>query len=141
LEDDEMSENINTNETEATACEKYTLAYAMDMIERIALDKEHILMSLQTIIALENEGTPCGGSADKSAEAAMQIVKCRETTNQKLIEFYANVVEDLKPRQTAQEAELRREFLDFVKEVTATADHRSGLPDFEGIWKTVYLNK
>ena len=136
-----MSENINTNETEAAVCEKYTLAYAMDMIERIALDKEHILLSLQTIVALENEGTPCGGSADKSAEAAMQIVKCRETTNQKLIDFYAHMVEDLKPRQTAYEAEMRQEFLNFVSNVTENADHRVGLPDFEGIWKTVYLNK
>ena len=90
-----MSENINTNETEAAVCEKYTLAYAMDMIERIALDKEHILLSLQTIIALENEGTPCGGSADKSAEAAMQIVKCRETTNQQLLKLYEKMYDDM----------------------------------------------
>ena len=151
LEDEKMSEIINTNET--VVCEKYTLAYAMDMLEKIFSDKEHILLALNTIVALDNEGTPCGGSADKAAEAAMEIVKCRETTNQKLIEFYSKMVDDIKKDMSENKKaeplseayrKSRAEFLKFVQETTiATAGASIGpspakLPDFEKLWHTLY---
>jgi hypothetical protein len=150
LEEEKMSENINTNEIEAQVCEKYNLAYAMDMLEKILEDKEHILLALNTIVALDNEGTPCGGSADKAAMAAMEIVKSREATNQKLIDFYSKMVDDIKKEQRKTELlsesdrQNRAEFLKFVQETTiATAGASIGpspakLPDFEDLWKLLY---
>ena len=154
MEEEKMSENINTNEIEAPVCEKYTIAYAMDMLEKILEDKEHILLALNTIVALDNEGTPCGGSADKAAMAAMEIVKCRETTNQKLIEFYSKMVDDIKKEASEKkkteplsesDRQNRAEFLKFVQETTiATAGASKGnnaptkLPDFEKLWQMLY---
>lgn len=46
------------------------------------------------------EATPeQGGSADEMAKAAADIVRCRETTNQKLIAFYEKMADDCKPPQ------------------------------------------
>ena len=156
VEEEKMNENINTNEIEAPVCEKYTIAYAMEMIEKILEDKEHILLALKTLVALDNEGTPCGGSADKPAMAAMEIVKCRETTNQRLIEFYSKMVDDIK-KETAENKKSepmsesdrlsRAEFLKFVQATTvatagASKGHNPGeLPDFESLWQTLYVIK
>ena len=156
VEEEKMSENINTNEIEAPVCEKYTIAYALERIERILEDKEHILLALNTLVALDNEGTPCGGSADKPAMAAMEIVKCRETTNQKLIEFYSNMVDDIKKEASEKkkteplsesDRQNRAEFLKFVQDTTvatagASMGHNPGdLPDFEKLWQMLYTSK
>ena len=163
LEDNEMSENIekieNTNVAEnekakaavtetaknaaENACEKYSIAYALDMIERIAVDTEHIHQAIATIGSMKNEGTPCGGSAQALAKAAADVVCYRETTSQKLIAFYEGMINDLKKTKavSADEAKMRQQFLDFVHSTTVGADAGSILPDFANIWKTVFLGQ
>ena len=155
LEETEMSENINITEdtnqnTEntnervvASVYEKYSLGYALDMIERIATDTEHIYHALNTLACMPNEPTPTGGAAEQPAKAAAEIVRCRETTNQKLLEFYRQMVDDLKPRAAKAEGEdkVRQQFLNFVRDTTVAADAGSILPDFAKIWETVYNGK
>ena len=150
LEDTEMSENMNinveqnTNERVAASTrEKYSLGYAMDMIERIATETEHIYHALNTIASLPNEATPMGGSAEEPAKAAADVVRCRETTNQKLLEFYRQMVNDLKPKlpKTEGEDKMRQQFLNFVRDTTAAAEPGTVLPDFEKIWQFVFLGQ
>ena len=54
--------------TEATES-KYTLAYALEQIEKITNSTETISQALTTIANMRSEGTPCGGSADEMANS------------------------------------------------------------------------
>lgn len=95
LEDNKM-DNINIDKTTGlvteTPASKYNLEYALEQIERIAIDTDHITEAFDTLTDVK-----ALGSGDNSVEAIVDIVKCRETTNQKLIDFYSKMVDDLKP--------------------------------------------
>lgn len=111
LEDNKM-DNINIDKTTGEVIEipasKYNLEYALEQIERIANDKEYLTEAFDALYAAasNNEATlEQGGSNDKVAEAVADTIRVRETTNQKLIEFYSKMVDDLKPaKPTTNEA-------------------------------------
>lgn len=89
-----------TTAKESASTEKYSLEYALEQIERIANDVSVIMKALDTISTVDNEPTlEKGGSADELAKAVAEVVRCRETTNQKLIAFYEKMVDDCKPRR------------------------------------------
>ena len=139
LEDHTMNEQINNTEnTETTAtetaAEKYTYEYALKQIELLTSQVDHIHLAISELGHLENEGTPCGGSAKSVAEGIADVVRCRETTAQKLIDFYAKMYEDLKPRSQAQAAS-RVEFMEWVRSCIAASEPGMVLPDFEKLWK------
>lgn len=135
LEDNTMNEqNNNTNVTENTATETYTYEYALKQIELLTKQVDHIHLAISELGHLENEGTPCGGSAKSVAEGIADVVRCRETTAQKLIDFYAKMYEDLKPRSQAQTAN-RVEFMEWVRSCIAASEPGIDLPDFEKLWK------
>lgn len=144
LEDISMNEQINHTEVTATentvdeapATEKYTYEYALKQIEQITNQIDHIHLAISELGHLENEGTPCGGSAKSVAEGIADVVRCRETTAQKLIDFYAKMYEDLKPRNQAQAAN-RVEFMEWVRSCIAASEAGMNLPDFEKLWKMV----
>lgn len=121
--------------TEATES-KYTLAYALEQIEKITNSTETISQALTTIANMRSEGTPCGGSADEMAKAAADVIRCRETTNQKLIEFYSKMVDDLKPRSETEKAS-RDEFMGWVRDCIGSAEAGMELPDFAKLWKSI----
>ena len=132
-----MNEQINNIEnTEVTeTAEKYTYEYALRQIELITNQTDHIHLAISELGRLENEGTPCGGSAKSVAEGIADVVRCRETTAQKLIDFYAKMYEDLKPRTTVQQAD-RAEFMNWVRDCIAASEPGIDLPDFASLWKT-----
>ena len=135
LEDNTMNEqNNNTEVTENTAAETYTYEYALKQIELLTHQVDHIHLAISELGHLENEGTPCGGSAKSVAEGIADVVRCRETTAQKLIDFYAKMYEDLKPRSQAQTAN-RAEFMEWVRSCIAASEPGIDLPDFEKLWK------
>lgn len=141
LEDNTMNEQINNIENtevienETVATEKYTYEYALRQIELITNQTDHIHLAISELGRLENEGTPCGGSAKSVAEGIADVVRCRETTAQKLIDFYAKMYEDLKPRTTVQQAD-RSEFMNWVRDCIAASEPGIDLPDFASLWKT-----
>ena len=137
LEDNTMNEQINNIEnTEVTEiAEKYTYEYALRQIELITNQTDHIHLAISELGRLENEGTPCGGSAKSVAEGIADVVRCRETTAQKLIDFYAKMYEDLKPRTTVQQTD-RAEFMNWVRDCIAASEPGIDLPDFASLWKT-----
>ena len=127
-------QNNNTEVTENTATEAYTYEYALKQIELLTNQVDHIHLAISELGHLENEGTPCGGSAKSVAESIADVVRCRETTAQKLIDFYAKMYEDLKPRSQAQAAS-RVEFMEWVRSCIAASEPGIDLPDFEKLWK------
>ena len=135
LEDNTMNEQNNKTEvTENTVAEAYTYEYALKQIELLTNQVDHIHLAISELGHLENEGTPCGGSAKSVAESIADVVRCRETTAQKLIDFYAKMYEDLKPRTQAQAAS-RVEFMEWVRSCIAASEPGIDLPDFEKLWK------
>ena len=135
LEDPIMTEQINyTEAAENTATETYTYEYALKQLELITNQTDHIHLAISELGRLENEGTPAGGSADSVAKSIADVVKCRETTAQKLIDFYAKMYEDLKPRTAVQQTD-RAEFMNWVRDCIAASEPGIDLPDFEKLWK------
>ena len=75
LEDNTMNEQINHTEvTENTAAEAYTYEYALKQIELLTRQVDHIHLAISELGHLENEGTPCGGSAKSVAEGIADVV-------------------------------------------------------------------
>ena len=135
LEDPIMTEQINyTEAAENTATEAYTYEYALKQLEHITNQTDHIHLAISELGRLENEGTPAGGSADSVAKSIADVVRCRETTAQKLIDFYAKMYEDLKPRTPARVAD-RVEFMEWVRSCIGSSEPGIDLPDFEKLWK------
>ena len=112
-EDIKMTD-IEKNEGKETVTERYTLAYAMEMIEKIAVNDQYLIETIHALGEVESKGPGDIVGAEK-AKAASEIVRCRETTNQKLIEFYSKMVNDLRPRR---ESDDRAQFLDWVRSCT-----------------------
>ena len=137
-----MDNNINIDKTtgevkELTAATKNDLEYALEQIERISTDTAHIGEAFAALRAAaeENEGTPCGGSCDKIAEAVAATVKAREETNRKLIEFYAKMADDLKPQKKVSREQM---FLDWITAMQkATLPGVSKQPDYVDIWQAM----
>ena len=136
LEDKTMTELIMKTEENAAdiGAEMYSYEYALRQIELICHQMDHIHLALSELGRLDNEPTPTGGSARFVAESMAEVVKCRETTTQKLIDFYAKMYEDLKPRTQAQTA-TRAEFMEWVRSCIAASEPGLQLPDFEKLWK------
>ena len=103
LEDKNMSENMKdisspteVQSTPKTQPEKFTLAYCLEQIEQIRLQTKylHNVIAELSKITTAGPGDICGS---ERAQALGDVVKCRETTNQKLIAFYEKMYDDLKP--------------------------------------------
>lgn len=101
-EDSVMSENNNNNaelnpET-TTATEKLTMNYVLEQIEKIQNQTDHIGMALAALgnmVPKTNSTTPDVAGAEQ-AEAIAEVVESREATNQKLIDLYGKMYDDLK---------------------------------------------
>ena len=144
LEDTNMNEHINHTENTAVetdvaevTTDKYTYEYALKQIERIAVETQHIHQAIAELGSLENEGVPTGSSADAIAHGIADVVRCRETTAQRLIDFYERMYFDLAPLSESLKEE-RAEFLDWVRDCVSETIAGATLPDFERIWKAIH---
>ena len=140
LEDQNMEENKNITVAEKEQNDQPTVAYILGQIEKIFADNKHIQEALAKLENVRSEG-PGGLGAQAKAQGIADVVKCRETTNQQMLRFYEKLYDDIKPKTDEHEQKLRKQFLDFVRDTTVAADAGSILPDFEKIWKAVYLGR
>ena len=97
------SENSAGEQLESAAVEKLrtsgpelSVGYILSQIEKIQQDNEHVFKALSALENLViNDGV--GDIANQArSEAIGDVVKCRETTNQKLIAFYEKLYDDIK---------------------------------------------
>ncbi len=96
--EDKMNENINTQTTETTEpneASRYTMDYCLKQIERIQSETAYIHDAFSELSKVQSGG-PGDIGAQGKAIALGDVVKCRETTNQKLLEFYFKMYEDLR---------------------------------------------
>lgn len=101
------TQNAGTAET----AEMPTVAYILQQLDAIRQDNAHIHEALESLLAMSDgeSGAPHSPGNDlgpAKAAAIADVVKCRETTNQKLIDFYVRLYEDCKPQTRAPEDEI-----------------------------------
>uniref|UniRef100_UPI0040560E23 hypothetical protein n=1 Tax=Acetatifactor sp. TaxID=1872090 RepID=UPI0040560E23 len=108
MEDKHMSNNTENQIFENQKPEKLTMNYVLEQLEKIVSQTDHLTEAFEGLNNIDTRRTSDIGIA-QSAEAFATIVKCRETTNQKLITLYEKMYDDLKPKNTTIN-------LDFFKE-------------------------
>ena len=69
-----------------------SVQYCLEQLEAIRKDSEYILKAVESINAITVNG-PGDIGAQGKANALAQMVKCREETNRRLIDFYTKAIE------------------------------------------------
>lgn len=75
-----------------------TIDYVLARIDKVLNDTEHIKSTLEALLNISVAGPGDIANAQR-AEALKEIVKYRETTNQKLLTLYEKMYEDIKTQQ------------------------------------------
>lgn len=101
-----MDERINTENIENISEEnsQYTIESVMQCMKKILDDTQYIKDAIFNVMEISSgDAGDCGSPGDiagkAKAEAISTIVRERENTNQKLIDFYNKVYNDLKAQQ------------------------------------------
>lgn len=137
-EDIKMSENTVNSAieqiVEETAAEKkaaapqITLLDLLERIDRIAAQTDYLMQALEQLQAMP----PSDGLGDiagqAKAQAVADIVRCRETTNQRILQMYETMYADLKPSDPVNS---RLAALELIKGMLV---HTKDDPDF---WDTL----
>ncbi len=126
--EDKIMESINiensTQKTKLHASEtpelptNITAGYILSKIEQIQAEFE--------LFYSKTSGESISAMGDSGLSELNDIIKCRETTNQKLIEFYKNVYNDIKPIS-------KSDSLKWIKECIAVVEPGVELPNFAEI--------
>ena len=88
-----MSENIISTAVEVEPAQEINAKYFLDQIEKIRQDSQHITDALVNLSKVESKG-PNDFGAEETAKGIADVVRCRETTNQRMIDFYAKAYSD-----------------------------------------------
>ncbi len=83
---------------EVKAKSLYNIEYILSQIVKIQAQTEHLDNAIETLSQMGNgEGTPGNIQGQAKAQAIAEVVRCRETTNQKMLSIYEKMYDDLKP--------------------------------------------
>lgn len=123
---------------ENPASSKYTLDYALQQLEMVREEEKAFTADiLKRICEVKSSDAEYGDIGAQSKGMALQaLAEEHGQTARKLIDFYLEMVNELKPPKELRTN--RAEFLDFVKDCTAAAGPGAALPDFEKIWNTMF---
>lgn len=86
--------------------DKITMLYCIEQIEKIQRDTQYIFETIQAIGGVVSGAGPGDVAGQEKAKALGDVVRCRETTNQRLIAFYEKMYDDLKPKNDLKLAAL-----------------------------------
>ncbi|MBQ4605632.1 MAG: hypothetical protein IJB15_02940 [Clostridia bacterium] len=101
---------------------KLNISYVLDRIEAVRRDTEYLQ---KTIEALDNMAVgqgPGDVAGEEKAKALADVVRCRETTNQKLLDLYTKMYDDLKPVQDKPTDNIRLKVLEMVDRIAMDGD-------------------
>ena len=97
IEAAEKIEEIEKIEEMSGSEPELSVGYILSQIEKIQQDNEHIYKALETLSGIVSGQGPADVAGQGKAIGIADTVKCRETTNQKLIAFYEKLYDDIKP--------------------------------------------
>ena len=94
--------NLLNVKAEQQNSDKLTMGYVLGKIEEISSDRSYITAAISELGKMKSGG-PGDIGTEEQAKAVGDIVKARETTNQRLIALYEKMYDDLKPERTNNE--------------------------------------
>ena len=97
LEDNNMSENIKSESL-------YNVDYILSQITKIQEQTEYLNNALEQLSQMSDgdsgsAGAPGNILGEAKARAIGDVVRCRETTNQKILSLYERMYDDLRPSE------------------------------------------
>ncbi|MBQ8862284.1 MAG: hypothetical protein IJ021_06050 [Clostridia bacterium] len=109
-----MTDNIETinEEAEITKAKEIqangslTVEYILSRIEKISEDTEYLKKAIAAVDSMQMPEGVVDMSGSQKAKGLADMVRCRETTNQKLIEFYREIYNDIKPSKVSSKDRL-----------------------------------
>jgi hypothetical protein len=114
-----MSDITNVTAVETHDTQELTSKQVFEQINKIREDNAHIFDALRQLETVKSEG-PQDIGAHGRAQGIADVVKCRETTNQRLLDFYERAYNDLREQeiQAKKEAKDKRiEKIELVKSI------------------------
>ena len=148
-----MSENINitenTNEN-AVLTEKEIFDQIVLLQKQLTEQSPTSLHRLGEAIYDARGESEDGQISDAQVANICAVFAQREETLHDIMKLYERMYNNLQQEKREQKmaepeseimAQKRKEFLGFVRDVTEGADHGTKFPDFDHIWKTVYLGQ
>ena len=152
LEDIKMSENMNIGMLQKT--NEITVEVVLSQITKLQEQLVSLKEMNDTLFLIDDAEEFENGEPTKVVNADVALAKIeavksayeeREKTLNSLLDFYKSIYNDLqqekKKAEPMSEEERRAQFLNFVHKTTVGASAGSLLPNFEKIWKTVYLGQ
>ena len=106
LEDEKMSDITNVTAVETHDTQELTSKQVFEQINKIREDNAHIFDALRQLETVKSEVQHDSGAFGR-AQGIADVVKCRETTNQRLLEFYERTFNNLYMQE--QQAKKRSE--------------------------------
>ena len=97
---------VEDKSTSESVSDKISMLYCIEQIEKIHRDTQYIFETIQAIGGVVSGVVPGDVSGQEKAKALGDVVRCRETTNQRLIAFYEKMYDDLKPKNDLKLAAL-----------------------------------
>ena len=87
---------------EKTSKDRITIKEILDRIEKLVSDQEALNSAIERVQAIgsgggDQPGSPGDIAGQAKAQAIAEMIRSRETTVQKTLDFYMKVYEDLKP--------------------------------------------
>ncbi|MCQ2456510.1 MAG: hypothetical protein MJ096_04050, partial [Clostridia bacterium] len=141
--EDKIMENkeiiIDETTGEVTETEKsvlYTLDYALGQLEEVRANSLGFAAEVRETLASLNYDGPGDIGAQAGAQALEALIKEQFETYNKLIDFYTDMIADLKKEREETAKDDRTQYMDFVKDCVGKS--KNGLlPDFEKLWKVM----
>ena len=94
--------NLLNVKAEQQCPDKFTMGYVLGKIEEISTDRSYITAAISELGKMKSGG-PGDIGTEEQAKAIGDIVKARETTNQRLLALYEKMYDDLKPEKVNNE--------------------------------------
>ncbi|MBE6616124.1 MAG: hypothetical protein E7631_12570 [Ruminococcaceae bacterium] len=109
---------------------KLSMDYVLDKIEAVRKDSEYLYKTVHALEAMQVSQGPEDIAGQAKAQALADVVRCRETTNQQLIQLYTRMYDDLKPTGgSCESTSTRLQALEMVKHLIVNADDMDDLPE------------
>ena len=152
-----MSENINITENINENTNQNAVLTEKEVFDQIVLLQKQLTENSPTSLHRLGEAiSEARGESEFGLISGEQVANIcavfaqREETLREMLELYKQMYHDLQQEKREQKmaepeseivAQKRQQFLDFVRAITVGADHGTKFPDFNHIWKTVFLGQ
>ena len=135
----EVTENTaKTEEMPAEGFSKYTLDYALEQLEKVRCESAKFAVETRENIGEIKSAGPGDIGAEAAGDALRTLIQEQEQNYRRLIDFYIEMINELKPHDAKYTLADREQFLDFVRGCVTLADPKVGYPDFEEIWEIMH---